>query len=456
MAQEKIVRIANGQGFWGDSLMAPIRLIEDGPIDYLTLDYLAEITMSVLQKQRQRKPESGYATDFIDLLKIIMPQCQQKGIKILCNAGGVNPRACVDAIKSTLQEMGMSGIKIAMADGDDLLPQIHELIDGGEPFTNLDNGGSISEIRDRITSANAYTGAEPLVEALKQGADIIVTGRTADPSLVLAPLMYEFGWAEDDYDKKAAGTIIGHLLECGAQSTGGNFTDWRDVPDFAHIGYPIAEVSADGSFVLTKHEGSGGLVNEDTVASQLLYELGDPENFLSPDCTSDFTSIQLEQVGENRVRASGIKGRAPTDSYKVSMSFANGYRVLGQLTFTGPDAVAKAELGAEIIFERCAMYGKPIPEDKRFVEVFGNAACYKGAIADPVQPSEVLLRVGAKSHDREQLEILGREIAPLVTAGPIGVTGYAGSRARPTEIIGYWPTLVKKSKVTTRYIVEEI
>ncbi len=456
MGNEKIIRIANGQGFWGDSLMAPIRLVEDGPIDYLTLDYLAEITMSVLQKQRQRKPEAGYATDFVELLKTIMPQCQEKGIKILANAGGVNPSACVEAIKATLLEIGLKGIKIAMVDGDDLLPQVQQLIDEGEPFTNLDTGANVADIRNRITSANAYTGAEPLVEALREGADIIVTGRTADPSLVLAPLIYEFNWSEDDYDKKAAGTVIGHLLECGAQSTGGNFTDWQDVPDFAHIGYPIAEVSADGSFVLTKHEGSGGLVNEDTVASQLLYELGDPKNFLSPDCTTDFTSIQLEQIGKNRVQVSGIQGRAPTDSYKVSMSFANGYRVLGQLSFTGPDAVAKAELGAEIIFERCAMYGKPIPKDSQFVEIFGNAACYKGAIPDPIQPPEVLLRVGAKSHDREQLEILGREIAPLVTAGPIGVTGYAGSRARPTEVIGYWPTLVKKSNVQTRYKVEEI
>lgn len=456
MSTDKVVRIANGQGFWGDSQMAPIRLVEDGPIDYLTLDYLAEITMSVLQKQKRRKPEAGYATDFVELLKIIMPRCREKNIKILANAGGVNPRACVEAIKNALTEIGISGVKIAMVDGDDLLPQLDALIDGGEPFTNLDTGAPVSDIRQHITSANAYTGAAPLVAALKEGADIIVTGRTADPSLVLAPLLYEFGWAEDDYDKKAAGTIVGHLLECGAQSTGGNFTDWQQVPDFAHIGYPIAEVSADGSFVLTKHEGSGGLVNEDTVASQLLYELGDPENFLSPDCTSDFTSIQLEQVGDNRVRCSGIKGRAPTGSYKVSMSYAKGYRVLGQLAFTGPDAVAKAKLGAEIIFERCAMYGKPIPEADRFVEIFGNAACYKGAVADPVQPTEVLLRVGAKSRDRSQLEILGREIAPLVTAGPIGVTGYAGSRARPTEVIGYWPSLVDKSKVCDRYRVEEI
>lgn len=453
---DKTVLIANGQGFWGDSLLGPKRLVDEGPLDYLTLDYLAEVTMSIMQKQRLRNPEAGYATDFVSMLKEILPTCQEKGIKVIANAGGVNPKGCLQAIKAVVKELGLSGIKIGIVEGDDILDQLPELMKSGETFKNLDNGESVETILDRISSANVYIGAKPIAEALDQGADIVVTGRATDPSVVVAPLIHEFGWSMEDYDQLAAGTVMGHILECGPQCTGGNYNGWRDVPDFARIGYPIVEAKADGSFTVTKHEGTGGLVNVDTVTSQLLYELGDPQNYLGPDCKTDFTTIQLAQDGDNRVKVWGIKGSEPTPTYKVSMSYENGYKIVGQLTYTGPDAVEKAELAAQILFDRVALYGKPIPEENRFVEIFGTNVCYKGIVKQDQAPAEVLLRVGAKSYDKDQLNLLGREVAPLITSGPVGVTGFAGGRPRATEIVGYWPALIDKTKVTTTVTVEEV
>ncbi|NKI16131.1 DUF1446 domain-containing protein [Spongiibacter sp. KMU-166] len=453
---DKTVLIANGQGFWGDSLLGPKRLVEEGPLDYLTLDYLAEVTMSIMQKQRLRNPEAGYATDFVSMLKEILPTCQQKGIKVIANAGGVNPQGCLKAIKAVVKELGLTGIKIGIVEGDDILDQIPELIKSGEAFNNLDTGESVDKILDRLSSANVYIGAKPIADALDQGADIVVTGRATDPSVVLAPLIHEFGWSMDDYDRLAAGTVMGHILECGAQCTGGNYCDWKSVPDFARIGYPIVEVKEDGTFTVTKHDNTGGLVNIDTVTSQLLYELGDPKGYLGPDCQTDFTTIQLAQDGENRVKVWGIKGSAPTPTYKVSMSYENGYKIVGQLTYTGPDAVAKAELAAQILFDRVALYGTPIPEEDRFVEIFGTNVCYKGIVKQSEEPAEVLLRVGAKSADKNLLNLLGREVAPLITSGPVGVTGFAAGRPRPTEIVGYWPALIDKTKVTTTVTVEEV
>ena len=422
MTNNKIVRIANAQGFWGDSLLGPLRLVEEGPVDYLTFDYLAEITMSIMQKQKMRDPNAGYARDFVSMLGKILPRCREKGIKVIANAGGVNPKACMEAIREVIQNAGLDGFKIAIVEGDDILEQLDELQTSGEPFTNLDTGAKFSDIRESVTSANVYIGAQPIVEALRQGADIVVTGRSSDPSLVLAPLIHEFNWSWDDYDKLAAGTIMGHILECGPQCTGGNYSGWRQVPDFPRIGYPIAEASADGSFVITKHEGTGGLVTEETVCSQLLYELGDPENYLSPDCVADFTSIQMYQEGENRVRISAIKGKPATPTYKVSLSYANGYKILGSLCISGPDAVEKARILADMVWQRTAMHGHEIPEDQRFLELFGTNVLYKGLVPTEEQPHELMMRIGARGPDRKALNILGTELAPLITSGPPGVT----------------------------------
>lgn len=456
MNADKKVLIANGQGFWGDSMLGPMRLVNEGPLHYLTLDYLAEVTMSIMRKLKERDPNAGYATDFVELLRRILPICKRKGIRIIANAGGVNPRACRDAILQVVRDLKLSGVKVAIVEGDDILDRLPELIEAGEEFRNLDTGEPISSVRDRVLCANVYIGAKPIAEALDAGADVVVTGRATDPSLVVGPLIHEFGWSMDDFDRLASATVLGHILECGAQCTGGNYTRWREVPDFARIGYPVAEVSEDGSFVVTKHEGTGGLVNLETVTSQLLYELGDPKNYLGPDVIADFTTIRMEQDGPDRVRVHSVRGRAPTDTYKISMSYHDGYKVVGQVVLTGPDAVEKARLCAQIVFDRLALAGFRIPEEQRFVEVFGNNVCYEGIVPPPEQPSEVLLRIGARGPDKLPLEFLGRELAPLVTTGPAGVTGFAAGRPRASLVVGYWPALIDKSRVSTRVTVEEI
>ncbi len=438
--------IANGQGFWGDSILGPVRLVREGPLHYLTLDYLAEVTMSIMQKLKQRNPEAGYATDFIQMLERILPECHEKGIKIIASAGGVNATACARATGQVIRKLGLTNIKVATVSGDDILDRIDELQAHGEAFVNLDDGQPLAAIRDRITSANAYLGAFPIATALAQGAEIVICGRVTDPSLVLGPMIHEFGWRPDDYDKLAAGTVAGHIVECGAQCTGANYTNWREIEDFARIGYPIIEAYADGEFFITKHAGTGGQVSIATVASQLVYEMGDPRRYLTPDVIADFTTIKLEQAGADRVRVHGIKGSPPTASLKVSFSYHNGYKATGQLVIAGPEALAKARLCAEIIWQRLALEGCTFTEEERLVELLGSGVCHAGIVA-PVDPPEIVLRIGVKSHDRAKVDRFGMEIVPLVTSGPPGVTGFAGGRPKATEIISYWPALVSKDKI---------
>lgn len=456
MAEDRIIRIANGQGFWGDSQLGPIRLVEEGPLDYLTFDYLAEITMSILHKQKMRDPAAGYARDFISTLKEILPACREKNIKIIANAAGVNPRSCMQAIEALLQEMKLSGFKVAMVEGDDIMDRLDHFLETGERLENMETGASLRHIRNRVTSANVYLGARPVVEALEAGADIIVTGRVSDPALVLAPLIYEFGWSFEDYDLMAAGTIMGHIIECGPQCTGGNFTEWQQIEDFANIGYPVVEAHADGSFVVTKHAGTGGLVSRETVISQLLYELGDPSAYISPDCIADFTSLTVEQDGKDRVRVSGVRGYPATPTYKVSISYANGYKILGTLSIAGPDAEQKAHILADMLWKRAERLGCGIPEDRRFLELFGTHVLYRGLVPPPEQPYEILMRIGARGEDRADLNRIGMELAPLITSGPPGVTGFAGGRPRASEVIGYWPALLPKELVTTSVTVKEV
>ncbi|MCH2181673.1 MAG: DUF1446 domain-containing protein [Mariniblastus sp.] len=453
--RDKIL-VANGQGFWGDSILGPIRLVNEGPLDYLTLDYLAEVTMSIMQKLKSRNPEMGYATDFVEMVRRVLPECRKKGIKIVANAGGVNPQACRRAVAEVIRELGLSGIRIGIVEGDDILDDLKTLIDQGEPFQNMDNGEPLEPYLDRVVTANVYIGAAPIVEALRQGADIVITGRATDPSVVLAPMIYEFNWPMDNMDLMAAGTIAGHIVECGAQCTGGNFVHWRDIPEMARIGYPVIEARSDGTFSVTKHEGTGGRVTRETVTSQLVYEMGDPGCYITPDCIADFTSIELDEAGPDRVDISGIKGRPATDTYKVSIAFREGYKILGQLTVAGPDAVEKARLCADIVFDRAALDGVEFDEQERFVEIVGTNVCHAGIADPPAEPAEVILRIGARSDDKQKLNRLGMEIVPLVTSGPPGVTGFAGGRPKATEIISYWPALISKDKVTTRVSVEEV
>ncbi len=456
MPNKDKVLIANGQGFWGDSILGPVRLVNEGPLDYLTLDYLAEVTMSIMQKLKSRDPNAGYATDFVQMVERVLPKCREKGIKIVANAGGVNPQACRKAVADVIRKLGIEGVKIGVVEGDDILADLGSLIDSGEEFKNMDTGEVLAPYVDKVMSANVYIGAEPIVEALKQGADIVITGRATDPSVVLAPLMYEFDWSMDDIHKLAAGTIAGHIVECGAQCTGGNFVGWKDVPNMAKIGYPVIEAHPDGSFVITKHDGTGGMVNVETVTSQLVYEMGDPSCYITPDCIADFTSINLKQESDQRVHVSGIKGAAATPTYKVSVSFKDGYKLVGQLTVAGPDAVEKAKLCADIVFDRVALDGVEFSDEERFVEIVGTNVCHAGIADAPQEPAEVILRIGAKGHDKAKLNRLGMEIVPLVTSGPPGVTGFAGGRPKATDIISYWPALISKDKVKCSVSVEEV
>lgn len=456
MPTDRMIRVANAQGFWGDSLLGPKRLVEEGPVDYLTFDYLSEVTMSIMQKQRMRDPDAGYARDFIEMLKMVMPQCREKGIRLVANAAGINARACLAATKQALEETGLSGVRVGIVEGDDILDRLDALKEDGEDMRNMDTGAPLSSVQDRIISANVYIGAGAIVEALDQGADIVLTGRASDPSLAVAPLVHEFGWSFEDYDKIAAATVLGHIIECGPQCTGGNYTDWREVRDFAHIGYPVVEAYGDGSFIVTKHDGTGGLVNVESVTSQLLYELGDPAGYLSPDCVADFTSIQMSQDGPDRVRVHGVKGLPPTDSFKVSMSYANGYKILATLCVSGPDAVEKAHIVADMVFERMKMLGADIPKEDRFLELFGTNVLYKGIVETPSQPHEIMMRLGAKGQDAAKLNIMSTEIAPVLTSGPPGITGFAAGRVRASEVVGYWPALIGKDKIKTRVQVEEV
>ena len=346
-----MIRIANGQGFWGDSLEAPLDQIRRGPIDYLTLDYLAEITMSILQKQRARDPRMGYAYDFVQMIARGLGDIVARKVKVIANAGGVNPNACRDALKEVARKQGHK-LKIGVVAGDDIMDRLDQFISGGIALKNMDTGEDLSSIRARVQSANVYFGAWPVVDALKGGAQIIVTGRCTDTGISLAPMIHEFGWAADDWDKLSAGTIAGHTIECGAQSTGGNCqVDWQSIPDLAGIGYPIVEAEPDGTFVVTKHDNTGGRVTVAGVKEQLVYEMGNPHEYITPDCVADFTTIQLEQVGDNRVRFHGIKGKPDTPFYKVSISYTNGYKASGVLVYSWPDAFEKARAGDMILRE---------------------------------------------------------------------------------------------------------
>ncbi len=454
MSGARIVRIANGQGFWGDSVDAPARLVEEGPLDYLTLDYLAEVTMSILQKQKRRDPRAGYATDFVDLVRRVLPAMRKKKIRVIANAGGVNPPACREALVEVARSAGARGLRIATVTGDDILDRIDALMAGGVSFRNLDDGRPLSEIRERVVAANVYVSSFPAAEALRDGADIVVSGRSTDPGLVVSPLIAEFGWRAADWNLLAAGTVAGHIIECGAQCTGGNFSRWWEVEGWDRLGYPVLEVRGDGTFVVTKHDGTGGLVTVDTVSEQLVYEMGDPREYITPDCIADFTTVRLEQEGKDRVRVSGVAGRPATDSYKVSIAYLEGYKATGQLTVSGPDALAKARVCADALWGRLRRAG--VTCDQSLTEFVGVDSCH-GAITPPGSVAgEVVLRVGVKDASRDKVDRFGKELAPLVTSGPPGVTGFAGGRPKATEVLGFWPALIPKGLVRPDVVIEEV
>jgi hypothetical protein len=448
-AGERIVRVASGQGFWGDWLEAPRRQVEGGDIDYLMLDYLAEVTMSILQKQKERDPKMGYARDFIGAVESVLPAVANRGVRVIANAGGVNPPACAVAVREVARKHGVSDrIRIGVVTGDDLLPRLDELIASGHALENMDTGEPLSTVRDRVLSANAYIGSVPIVEALQRGANIVITGRSTDTALTMAPLRHEFGWADDDWDRLAAGIIAGHTIECGAQCSGGNcLYDWQNIPDLANVGYPIVEGHADGSFVIYKHPNTGGRISVPSVTEQLVYEMGDPRSYITPDVIADFTSIHLEQAGENRVRVFGIKGRPATDKLKVSIAYRAGYKAVGTLVYSWPDALPKAQLADRVLRERLKNLG--LSFDHILTEFVGASATHGPLAGDPGDPPEVQLRVGVRGTDKASIERFTRELVPLVLNGPPSVTGFAGGRPKVEEIVAYWPALIDKTVVQT-------
>ncbi len=449
------VRVAAGQGFWGDWLEAPRRQVEGGDIDYLMLDYLAEVTMSILQKQKERDPNMGYARDFVGAIESILPGIAERGVRVIANAGGVNPPACAAAIRQVAAKHGVADkVRIGVVTGDDLLPRLDELIASGHSLANMESGESLASVRDRVLSANAYIGSVPIVEALSRGANVVITGRSTDTALTMAPLRFEFGWAADDWDKLAAGIIAGHIIECGAQCSGGNcLYDWRSIPDLANVGYPIVEGAPDGTFVVTKHPGTGGRISVPSVTEQLVYEMGDPHSYITPDVIADFASIQLEQAGENRVRVFGIKGRPATDKLKVSIAYRAGFKAVGTLVYAWPDALEKAQLADRVLRERLDQLG--LSFDQVLTEFVGVSAAH-GPLATPAHDvPEVQLRIGVRGDDRAAVERFTREIAPLVLNGPPTVTGFAGGRPKVEEIVAYWPALVDKNVVKTSVTILE-
>ncbi len=449
----KTVRVGNGQGFWGDNVDAPVELLRGGPLDYIGMDYLAEVTLSIMMRQRLRDPALGYATDFIDFVRRVLPELVERKVRVITNAGGLNPRACREKIFEVARELGIHGLRVGTVEGDDLLPRLPELLAAGHPLANMDSGEPLAPLLAKVTSANAYLGAQPVVEALGQGAQIVLCGRVTDTALALAPLIHEFGWQRDDWDRLAAGTIAGHILECGAQATGGNFSRWWEVRDLWNVGYPIAEVSQDGSFVVTKHPGTGGMVTVDTVAEQLVYEMGDPREYITPDVTADFTSIELSQAGEDRVAVRGIRGRPNTPFLKISASYLAGYKASGDITICGPRAVDKALLAAETVWKRLERAGCAFASEHRSQELLGLGSCLPGIFAVPPDPPEVVLRLGVRDPDAARVERFGKEIAPLVTAGPPGVTGFAGGRPKPQRVVAYWPALIPRELVEGSLVV---
>ena len=450
---ERIVRIGGASGFWGDSSVGAPQLVASGRIDYLVFDYLAELTMSILAGARLKKPELGYATDFVSVaMRSVLKDVVRQGIRVVSNAGGVNPQGCADALAALAAEQGIA-LKIAVVSGDDVSPLLPQLRQEQPPVRELQSGAALPE---RVLTANAYLGAQPIRAALDAGAQIVITGRCVDSAVTLGVLMHEFEWQPGDLDLLAAGSLAGHIIECGCQATGGLHTDWDTVPDWPNIGYPIIECSADGSFIVTKPAGTGGKVTPAVVGEQMLYEIGDPAAYLLPDVVADFTQVRIEQAGEHRVRVHGARGHAPTASYKVSATYVDGFKTAAQLTIVGFDAVAKAKRTGEAILARTgalfSQYGFG-PYSGTQLEVLGAESCY-GPHAQALQTREAVLRLAVTHPRKEALELFAREVAPAGTSWAPGTTGAGGGRASVSPSIRQYAFLLDKSLVETSVAID--
>jgi hypothetical protein len=439
----KRVRIGNGCGFWGDNVDAGVLLAQDGRLDYLTLEYLAELTMSILALQAQRDPQAGFASDFVGVMERLTDvMMTQPGLKIITNAGGMAPGRCANRVRKILDEAGLSDRRIGVVTGDDLMSHLdvpmrrHEL-------AHMDSGAALATIRSRVVSANAYLGSQPIVQALQQGASIVITGRVADASLTVAPAVFEHGWSWDDWDRLAGAAVAGHIIECGAQATGGLWCNWQDT-DLALVGYPIAEIAEDGSFTISKPDGTGGAVNRETIAEQLLYEVGDPAAYLTPDVVADFTSVRLDEVAPNVVAVTGARGKPAPERLKVSIAYRDGYTASGTLLIAGPGAADKARQCGEMI--RARLRRAKMEPEQFHVECLGAGDSVPDVLPR-VDPPEVVLRVSVHDSRKAVVERFSRELAPLVTSGPVGVSGYTSGRPAVREVFVYWPALIDRAEV---------
>lgn len=445
------LRIGGASGFWGDSMVGAPQLVASGVIDVLVFDYLAETTMAILAAARARKPELGYATDFVDVaMRSVLPEVMRQGIRVIANAGGIHPEACAEALRALAASMGLSP-RIAVVLGDDVSALMPALREAG--VRDMFSGEALPA---KVLSANAYLGALPVARALAEGADIVITGRGVDSAVTLGALIHAFGWSTEDHDRLAGGSLAGHIIECGCQATGGLFTDWHTVPDWAHIGYPIVECFDDGSFELTKPAGTGGLIHPAAVAEQLLYEIGDPGAYVLPDVVCDFRSVRIERIDAERVRVSGARGRAPTDSYKVSATQLDGYRCAGSVVIVGIDAAAKARRTGEAILARSsellARQGLG-PYTATAIELLGCEGLY-GPHSRASAAREVMARVVVDHPSKAALELFAREIAPSGTSWSPGTTMPAGGRPSPSPLIKPFAFLLHKSQVQPRVLID--
>lgn len=451
----QFIKIANAGGFWGDSTDAAWHLIRKQPdLDFITIDYLAELSLAIMAIQRERDPTAGFARDFVDVVRSLAPVwCAGSRVQLVANAGGLNPQGCAQACAEVLAKAGCSGLKIGVVTGDDVRELL--LADAKNPlYRHLEDGQSLQTVGDRLVAANAYLGAEPVAEALRLGAQIVITGRVADPSLTVGPCLAHFGWSKDNYAAIAGATIAGHLIECGTQVTGGISTHWLDMPDHAHIGFPIVEIDAHGDCVVTKPARSGGRVSEETVKEQLLYEIGDPARYLSPDATVSFLDLVVSAEGVDRVAVRQALGSAPPSTYKVSASTQMGFRAEGQLVIVGDDVVRKARLCGQIVLQRVRDAGYEL--DRSLIEFLGAGDVIPGVLETPKALREVVLRISVADRRREAVERFTKELSPLVTSGPQGTTGYATGRPRVRPCFGYWPCLIERGKLQAKVSIVEV
>lgn len=457
----KSVKLGTGLAFWGDSIRPAIEMIERADIQYLCCDHLAELTMSILNKQKSRNPDLGYTTDIIPFLRGVLSTAVKRGIRIITNSGGSNPRAATREVVKLCQELNITGIRIATVLGDDLMERITELTEQGVTFENIDTGRTVGDIADRITHANVYTGSEGIVEALERGADIVICGRVTDAALYVGPMRFELGWAADDWEMLGAGTGIAHCVECGGQATGGLFSGgWQDMPDLTRLGYPVTEVFENGEAILSKTPQTGGSVTVATVSEQLVYEVMDPANYFTADCVADVQNIRLEQIGPDRVKISNITGKPAPATLKVNMGYRAGYVGEAQFSYTWPDALKKARAGLAFLKDRLAQVGFVAEEER--VEFIGHNSMWGPEVLgnpddkgdDPDLP-EIVVRYAARVGNPRHAKAVFTESVPLYNNGPAGAAGI-GTRPPLKELFGIWPCLIDRNLVRQTVEIQEV